>query len=327
MEILFWILGIAVICVLAGVIYFCATPMPVVRFLRKGLAEELSVPDDYEQAQKSVKAEKDITYPSAYGRNQFDLYLPKDTAEPVPLILWVHGGAFVAGDKRGVENWGYMLAANGYAVAAMNYEWAPEAVYPAQLIQIRECYLKLQELAAAGCPLDLGRVILAGDSAGAHMAAQFAAIHTNPKQARGTGVCSPISSLALKGTLLYCGPYDLKLMMRPKNRVLKLFIGRIGWSYFGKKNWAKSELAQTVTISDYVTPSYPPSYITDGNNMSFEGHGRALAEALRKNGVSVKERFFSKEEGEVNHEYQMELGETRAMLCFRDTLDFLNEIL
>lgn len=327
MKILLCVLGVLLLCVLAAVIYISSTPMPVVRMLRKGLAEQLSVPENYEAVKNTVKLEKDITFSSACGRNQFDLYLPKEAGKPLPLILWVHGGAFVAGDKCGVENWGYMLAGNGFAVAVMNYEWAPEAAYPAQVIQIKECLLKLQAMAEEGYPLDINQVVLAGDSAGAHMAAQFAALHSNKDLSQKINVSSPMGEDALKGVLLYCGPYDLKLMMNPKNRVLKFFISRIGWSYFGKKRWSKSPLAQTVTVSDFVTSAYPPAYITDGNNMSFEGHGRALLKKLEENGVQTKERFFDPEQGEVNHEYQMELANENAMLCFQDTLEFLETVI
>lgn len=319
--------GIGCICLLlaaGAVLYWNCSPMPVVRLLRKGEDGGLSVPEGYEEACRGITVKKDISYPSRYGRNHFDLYLPAQQEGKHPVILWVHGGAFVAGDKRGVENWGYMLASKGYAVAAMNYEWAPEAAYPAQLIQIRDCLKALQDYREPALQMDC--VVLAGDSAGAHMAAQFAALHTNTGLSRALGISSPLEKDALKGVLLYCGPYDLNRMLKPASRKLGFFISRIGWSYFGKKDWENSPLAGTVNVTGYVAGSYPPAYITDGNHMSFEEHGRLLAQALEENGVYVKTRFFDKQQGDINHEYQMELAQEEAMLCFRDTGEFLEKV-
>ena len=109
--------------------------------------------------------------------------------------------------------------------------------------------------------------------------------------------------------------------------MLRFLILRIGWSFLGKKNWRKSPLIDTVTHMAYVTKESVPCYITDGNSFSFEGHGRALGEALRAKGVPVKERYFDRDAGEVSHEYQVDLTTENGQLCFGDTLEFLEQVL
>lgn len=315
---------VCIILILAVIIYFCASPMPIVRLLRKGEDGVLSVPEGYEEICKNVTVKKELTYASDCGKNTFDLYAPSGKETKIPLILWVHGGAFVAGDKAGVENWGYMLAAKGYAVAAMNYEWAPEAAYPSQLRQIKECFAALKEY--KDIPLDLEKVVLAGDSAGAHMAAQFAALHTNPLLAEKLDIKSPLKQESLKGIMLYCGPYNMNKMLNPTDRKLGFFISRIGWSYFGKRNWSKHPLVKTVNVTEFVTDKFPPAYITDGNHMSFESHGKELAQTLAEHQVYVKTRFFDKECGTINHEYQMEQEKDEAMQCFTESVQFLEKV-
>lgn len=317
--------GVIVAVVLGFLIYFMSSPMPVVKLLRKGPDSEVKYPEGSDGIKDNVEIQKDLEYPSKYGKNNFDLYLPKN-AENAPLILWVHGGAFVAGDKYGVENWCVMFANEGFAVASMNYEWAPEAAYPAQLIQITEALRAVQKIAAQSGKIDMSRVAVAGDSAGAHMASQFALIHTNPEFSKLLNITSPLEKDSLKCALLYCGPYNLKRMLNVENRVLRLFISRIGWSFFGKKNWKKVPLSNTVTVTDFVTSDYVPSYITDGNSNSFEGQGMELGEKLRSLGVTVADRYFPKEKyGEVTHDYQMDLTTDNAVNCFNDTIKFLNE--
>lgn len=266
MVILLVILGIIIMFIGAALLYFICSPMPVVRLLRRGMEDALSYPGDYDSVKEQVEVYKDLEYPSRYGNHTYDFYLPKKEGKH-PLVLWVHGGAFVAGDKAGVD-----------------------------------------------------------DSAGAYMAAQFAVAHANPVLAGQIGVASPLEKNALKCALLFCGPYDVKRMFNVEDKKLRLFISRIGWSFLGKKNWSKAPLISTVTPMDFVTGQTVPCYITDGNTMSFEPQGRALGEALRKNGVKVKERYFAREEyGDVPHEYQMQLETENARKCFADVLEFLGE--
>ena len=348
--ILLIIAAMIVLAILAFGLYFCCSPMPIVRLLRRGEDAPPGLPADYADHASKVEFQKDLAYAGGHD-DKFDLYMPR-TADKnysddsdtkscagsmagkatgmsgitrLPVILWVHGGAFVAGDKCGLENWATMLASEGYAVAAMNYTWAPEAAYPTQLRQVCQCVEKLMAMAAQNVPLDMEHLIIAGDSAGAHMAAQFALIHTNPEMSAALGIPSPLPAHALRAALLYCGPYDIKLMMHPKSRMLRLFISRIGWSYFGKKRWEKLPLAETVNIPDFVTADFPPAYITDGNHVSFESQGRRLAQTLRSMGVPVKDRFFEAEDGVVNHEYQADLSSENGMKCYKDTVAFLSE--
>lgn len=324
MEVLYAVFAVLSVVLISAVFYFICSPMPVVRLLRRKMDGEITMPENCKAAEAAVEIHKDLTYASRYAQNEYDLFLPKEQGRH-PLILWVHGGAFVAGDKSGTENWGIMLASKGYAVASMNYCWAPEAAYPAQIIQVAEAFSAIGNCAFSD-RIDMSRVAIAGDSAGAYMASQFTAAHSNNILADKIGVQSPLKSNALKCALLYCGPYDVKKMFDIKNRTLRLFISRIGWSLMGKKNWKKAPLISTVTPMDFITEKFVPCYITDGNAWSFENHGRSFGEELRKKGVFVKERYFSKEEyGEVTHEYQMLLDTENGLVCFNETIEFLSE--
>lgn len=324
MTILIAVLTLIAVVIFGFIIYFMCSPMPVVRLLRRKMDGEITMPENSREAVDSVEVHRNLIYNSRYKQNDYDLFLPKEAGR-YPLVLWVHGGAFVAGDKSGIENWGIMLASKGYAVASINYCWAPEAAYPAQIIQVAEA-ISAVEKSNLSEKIDMSRVALAGDSAGAYIAAQFAAAHSNSLLAEKIGVNSPLKSDSLKCALLYCGPYDVKRMLTIENKMLRLFISRIGWSLLGQKNWQKAPLISTVTPMDFVTENFTPCYITDGNTGSFENHGRALAEKLKENGVQVKERYFSKEQyGEVFHEYQMQLDTENGINCFNDTIEFLSE--
>lgn len=304
----------------AAVLYFVCSPMPVVRLLRRGG----DAPAGEENAPQRVEVLRDLPYESPYGRSVYDLYLPKEwTEHPLPVVVWAHGGAFVAGDKSGVANWASCLAARGLAVAAVEYQWAPEARWPAQVEQIGQCCRTL-----AGDPrLDLGRVVIAGDSAGAHMAAQFALVHTSPAFREDTGLGPVLAPGALKAALLFCGPYDISQMAHPKGWLLRLAMHRIGWSYLGRRRWFDTPQAKATVIRNYVTGDFPPAFLTDGNTGSFEVQGRALAEALRASGVRAESLFFPLGEGQINHEYQFQMDRPEGRRCYERVLAFLEEVL
>jgi len=318
------IAGIAALPLLGLLICLTASPKPAVWLLRRGGDAAPEFLPDHEERVKKVRILRDLSYPSKYGKNQLDLYLPQTPGQKCPLILWAHGGAFVAGDKAGTENWAVSLASEGIAVASVNYQWAPEAHWPAQVCQMEEaCRLLAGEAEKYG--IDMTHVVVAGDSAGAHMAAQFALIHTSQAFREASGLAPVLEPGALKGVLLYCGPYDIGQMAVPKNRAVRFFMSRVGWSYLGKKYWQGTALAQLMTIRSFVTQDFPPAYITDGNAFSFEPQGRALAEALRQAGCMVRTRFWDAEAGEVAHEYQFAMAQPNAQLCYQDTVSFLNE--
>lgn len=245
----------------------------------------------------------------------------------MPTVVWVHGGAFVAGSKDGIENYAVMLANEGYAVVGVDYEWAPEIKYPGQVRQVEECLQQLNNVKNEYY-LDLNNIILVGDSAGAHIAAQAALLATNPAYGQAIGAQSSIAKEQLKAALLYCGPYDVSQMLNTGNNMIDFFASRIGWALLGDKNWKDGDMIKTTTIKDYATADFPPCLISDGNSGSFESQGKQLAAHLSELGVRVQSLFFDKEEyGEIGHEYQFNIGDKGAgALCYETTITFLESL-
>lgn len=319
-----------IVAVFAGmVIFLYCSPMPGVLLLRHAFGGEGDVqnPPDYAEKKAKISIQRDLEYSSEDGRNRYDLYLPKNASEPLPVIVWVHGGAFVAGDKSGVENWAVMLANEGYAVAAADYQWAPEIQYPGQVRQIEECIAQLQNKAKEGAPLDMSAVILAGDSAGAHIAAQAGLLATNPAYAEELGVASALDQEDLKAMLLYCGPYNVEQILKVDDPLMQFFASRIGWAMLGDKHWQEGDAILTTTIKNYITEHFPPSYIADGNAGSFEKDGKELAAELKQKQVMVRSLFFEAEQGEIGHEYQFNLSSEEGMHTFNETVQFLSDIM
>lgn len=82
---------------------------------------------------------KDLAYADVSSAQKLDLYIPTSGDGPFPVVLMVHGGGFMFGDKAdgaGLTGVDQLLAA-GYAVASINYRLSGEAIYPAQIYDVK----------------------------------------------------------------------------------------------------------------------------------------------------------------------------------------------
>ena len=81
-----------------------------------------------------------------------------------------------------------------------------------------------------------------------------------------------------------------------------------------------------MTIKDYVTEKFPPSYITDGNANSFTEQGEALVHTLKELGVKTDSFFCPEDEyGTQGHEFQFDLSTSAAQKALEDSKLFLAE--
>jgi len=316
-----WLLAVWFV---ASLIFTLFSPRPVSFMIRAAFMKSPAVaPDHYDEIKTQVEVVKNASYPSKYPDNTADVYIPKDQEGPFPVVLWVHGGAFVGGDKSDIQLYATALAAEGIAVVCMNYRRAPEAQYPAPVIQTGETYLWIREIADA-YSLDLHRFVLAGDSAGAHITAQFAAIQSNPAYAEEMGFAPVVPLDTLKAVLLFCGPFDVGKMGEGSNSLLNFFVGRAAWAYFGTKDWVE-DFSDQATIANHVTDNFPPAFISDGNALSFEEQGRALSTVLKEKGVPVETYFIHPDREKTAHEYQFVMNTSAGKESFQQTVSFLKK--
>jgi acetyl esterase/lipase len=111
---------------------------------------------------------RELRYDDHKERNTLDLFIPK-SEKPLPLIIWVHGGAWQGGSKAG-PNPALQFLAKGYAVAAINYRLSQHALYPAQIQDCKEA-VRFLRAHAKEYNLDADRFGAWGASAGGHLVA------------------------------------------------------------------------------------------------------------------------------------------------------------
>lgn len=118
-------------------------------------------------AAEPMGPQRDVTYATVDGSElKLDLYLPPKQTQP--LIVWVHGGAWRAGSKKDMPLAKFVAA--GYPVASVDYRLSPVAKFPAQVHDIKAAirYLRGRH---TELKIDAKRIVVAGNSAGGHLAA------------------------------------------------------------------------------------------------------------------------------------------------------------
>lgn len=137
----------------------------------------------------------------AYGTDErqiMDLCLPKDNDGEVGLVLFIHGGAWIAGNKDGYED-NIKSTCNdfGYAAAAINYRYLSENVSLKDITNDIDAALTKIKQVGAENGISINKVLLTGASAGGHLSMLYA--YSKKETA-------PITPVAVVN---YCGPTDL----------------------------------------------------------------------------------------------------------------------
>jgi acetyl esterase len=274
-----------------------------------------------------ITAHPDEIYDPLDPDARLDVFYPgsPEAGQGLLTIVWIHGGGFVSGSKEQVANYARILAGGGYTVAAVDYSVAPGRTYPTPLLQVN---LALAYLArnAQRLHVDPRRLVLAGDSAGAQLAAQLANVITSPAYARTVGITPSIAPGQLVGVLLYCGPYALT-GSAAGGPFARWFARTVQWSYSGRRDYARDARGATLVVENFLTPGFPPAFISVGNADSLASQSYALADALRREGVRVDALFFARDHRpELPHEYQFYLDTEAARLALARSRQFLTSL-
>lgn len=268
-----------------------------------------------------TREQLDIRYGTAEDA-RLDIYLPEGGTQPGrPTVVWVHGGGFVGGGRKDVAPYLKILAGRGYPAVAVGYTRAPTARYPEPVLQVNEALGFLQR-EGQRLGLDPSSLVLAGDSAGAHIAAQLAAGLTGKDYAELLGLKPAVAPATLRATVLFCGAFDPTAF--ELTGPFGGFVRSILLAYFGTSNPYDSDRITEAAVPRYVTEAFPRSFISAGNGDPLAPQSVVMAQALRDRGVKVDTLFFPPEtEPKLPHEYQFDLDRPEG----RQALDRLTAFL
>lgn len=319
------LLTVIAIIVVIGIIG-AVTPWPsamVIRAVFTRGGEATAAEMQGHQPDTKLTETLDIAYGDDGADTTMDVFTPASATGPLPTIVWIHGGAWISGSKEDVDPYLRILASEGYTTIGVNYTRGPEANYPTAVNQINAA-LAYIDSHADELNVDASQIVLAGDSAGAQLASQLAAITTNPDYAKIMSIDPALDADQLVATILNCGVYDLA--------ALAALTGVVGWglktsmwAYSGSRNWAENSAGATMSTVNWVTEDFPTTYISGGNGDALTWlQSIPMAQRLDELGVDVTTLFWpAAHEPAQPHEYQFHLDQPEAQTALKETLDFL----
>jgi acetyl esterase/lipase len=229
---------------------------------------------------EGVKALRDLEYvKNGHERQKLDLYLPEKADGPLPVIVWVHGGAWQTGSKAGGP--AIPFAAKGYAVASVGYRLSQHAAFPAQ---IEDCKTAIRWLRANAKKynLDPDHFGAWGASAGGHLVALLGTTG-GLKELEGKDG-NPDESSKVQCVVDWFGPTDFR-NLGPRGDAAT---GPVAQLLGGAPNTEKEKAALASPLA-HVHKGDPPFLIMHGDKDPLVPlrQSEELADALKKAGVPV----------------------------------------
>lgn len=241
-----------------------------------------------------VKAELDVSYAgNDNARQKLDLFLPADRAadKKLPVIVFVHGGAWLAGSKeQGRGQLMRYVKEGGFAGASIGYRLSSEAIWPAQ---IHDCKAAIRWIKANAEKhgLDPDRIIVWGSSAGGHLVAMLGTSSGVPEMDGKIGPHTD-KDTRVAGVIDFFGPTDVSLMnsQRLPGTMDHDTADAPEAKLLGAPVQTVPDKVKSANPLTYVDKSDPPFLIVHGDKDPLVPHGQSaiLHAALEKAEVPVE---------------------------------------
>lgn len=273
----------------------------------------LTTPDD-------IQRFDNISYGEDLVWNLLDVYRPKKKNGKLPVIVNIHGGGWVYGDKEIYQFYGMSLAQRGFAVVNFSYRLAPEAKFPAQLEDINNVITWMYQNGDK-YGLDMEHVFMVGDSAGGHLCGIYSAICTNERYAMQYNFVIP-NGFIPKALGLNCGVYnplaDNEVLGREEDEDLM--------EDLLPENGSIRERA-LVNLTNHITPQFPPVYLMTAIGDFCRSQAKVLEDALKKNDVYYEFKTYGTEEKPLYHVFHVTIQETEGQKCNDEECAFFRKYL
>ena len=266
--------------------------------------EGLTVPE-------SVNLIEGIYYGPDRKWHTLDICFPKDGTSRATIVN-VHGGGYVYGSTIPYKFYCCDLASRGFTVISFNYRLAPKHKFPAPLEDLNLVMQWALEHSEE-YPIDRNNVFMVGDSAGAQLASQYAAIWSNPEYAAIMGITPPDFRLAAVG--LNCGMYDLLSHTASDKR-----LSPIVRDYFTNH---PERFGEKLNVLRYIGSSFPPAYLISAPGDFLADKCQPMAELLASRGVPCEYRLYG--DSSTGHVFHVNVRSELAAEANSDELAFMSK--
>jgi acetyl esterase len=278
---------------------------------------------------KGVDVVRDVPYcPTGQPEHLLDVYRPANAGGPLPVVLYVHGGSFRILSKNTHRVMGAIFAQHGYLTFNINYHLAPRHPYPAALRDTCEAYRfvlrRAQEYGG-----DVGRIVCAGESAGANLvtALALASCISRPETWAREVFLTDVRPAAVVAA---CGLLEVSDPGRYQRRgdlpvwvVDRLFEACTAYLDPERSGSAETELADPLLLLEGDQPlerPLPPFFVPVGTRDPLLDDSVRLEAALKRRSTPcVAPRYAGQ-----GHAFHTLLWRSAAQQCWRDTFAFLD---
>jgi acetyl esterase/lipase len=270
--------------------------LPVLLVTPRLAAAETAAPAPGKAAEKAQRARvvpedleliRDVVYGKGGDKElKLDILRPKQPpAEPMPVVVYIHGGAWKAGSKAGMPPLCNRLAQQGYFCASVEYRFSQEAVFPAQ-IEDCKCAIRFLRAHAKEYKINPDRIGVWGHSAGGHLVALLGTAG-DAKDLEGKGGWQDQSS-RVQCVIDCFGPTDFTVIPKGLEGVKEQMSSPVTQLVGGPipENIEKAAKASPIT---YVSKDDPPILIMHGDADPIVplNQSEKFYEALKKAGVDA----------------------------------------
>lgn len=256
---------------------------------------------------EDIKRYDDIVYGGDPAWQVLDVYRPKAReGEKLPVIVSVHGGGWVYGDKERYQYYCMDLAGRGFAVVNFTYRLAPEFQYPAPLEDTNLVFTWILSHAAE-YGFDTEHIFAVGDSAGGNSLGLYAAICTNEGYAKHYPFAVP-DGLSLKAIALNCGAYRISVDKEEDEEHRKLMEDYL-------PGHGSREEMELLDVTAHVTKDYPPVFLMTAVGDFLKPQAILLAEKLTACDVPFVCRLYGDADNRLEHVFHANIRTKDAALC------------
>ena len=268
----------------------------------------------------NVEAVENVSYGSCDKWHLLDLYRPKDAEGKLPVLLNIHGGAWVYGDKKVYAPYCMYLATQGFAVVNASYRLAPKHTFPAPLEDVGAMVEWVVDHAEE-YGLDVSNLFFVGDSAGAHLATAYTAIQLNEAYAKSFPGIKVDERFIPKGLLLNCGVFDIEVEWKKQGRALTPFLTDL----LGEKPTVES--VKQMSPAQFITSDFPSVHLTTSSGDFLRKHSYRLKEVLEKKSVEVVFKEYGEKKKPQGHVFHLNLKNKVGQECNADQLEFVKQMM
>ena len=261
---------------------------------------------------ENIQRFDNILYGVDKKTNYLDVYRPKKFNGKLPVIVSIHGGGWVYGNKDIMQFYCMSLAEKGFAVVNFSYRLAPKYKHPTPFVDTNTVFNWIFENAET-YSFDINNIFAVGDSVGANILCLYCCACADKNFAKKLSIKTP-EKLDIRAVALNCGIY------RMAHGEIDILIDRFAEEYFN--NRGTFEEYEEITVSNHINENFPASFVMTGEGDFLSGQSKPFYDILKSLNIDAEYHYYGNKEHELKHVFHIDIKLPEARQCNADECMF-----